>query len=73
MVTAGANQAFANIVTALCDPGDSVVLFKPYYFNHHMALQMTDCSISYCPRHPQTFEPGVCCVYVYVCCVCVSV
>lgn len=41
MITAGANQGFANLVVALLDPGDSCVLFRPYYFNHLMALQMT--------------------------------
>jgi aspartate/methionine/tyrosine aminotransferase len=41
MVTAGANQAFVNIVLSLVDEGDRVVLFTPYYFNHIMALQMT--------------------------------
>lgn len=41
MVTAGANQAFVNCLLTLCDQGDGVVLFKPYYFNHAMALQMT--------------------------------
>ena len=41
MVTAGANQAFTNVVLTLLDAKDSVVLFKPYYFNHLMAVQMT--------------------------------
>jgi aspartate/methionine/tyrosine aminotransferase len=41
MVTAGANQAFVNVVLSLVDEHDRVVLFKPYYFNHMMALQMT--------------------------------
>jgi aspartate/methionine/tyrosine aminotransferase len=41
MVTSGANQAFVNVVLALCDASDRVVLFVPYYFNHIMALQMT--------------------------------
>lgn len=41
MVTAGANQAFVNVVLTLLDPGDGVVLFVPYYFNHLMAIQMT--------------------------------
>jgi katanin p60 ATPase-containing subunit A1 len=41
MITAGANQAFVNIVLAGLDEGDAVVLFKPFYFNHMMALQMT--------------------------------
>ena len=41
MVTAGANQAFTNVVLTLLDAKDKVVLFKPYYFNHLMAVQMT--------------------------------
>lgn len=40
MVTAGANQAFVNLVLALLDPQDAVVLFAPYYFNHMMAIQV---------------------------------
>lgn len=41
MVTAGANQAFVNVLLALCDETDRVVLFAPYYFNHLMAIQMS--------------------------------
>lgn len=41
MVTAGANHAFVNIILSLCDSSDRVMLFKPYYFNHMMAIQMT--------------------------------
>ncbi len=44
MVTAGANQAFTNVVLALLDEGDAAVLFKPYYFNHLMALQARGCT-----------------------------
>lgn len=40
MVTAGANQAFTNLVCALLDASDAAVLFSPYYFNHLMALQV---------------------------------
>ena len=40
MVTCGANQAFAHAMLALCDAGDEVVLFAPYYFSHLVALQM---------------------------------
>lgn len=41
MVTAGANQAFVNVLLTLTDAEDAVVLFWPYYFNHLMACQMT--------------------------------
>ena len=40
LVTAGANQAFLNVVLAICDPGDEVILLSPYYFNHEMAVAL---------------------------------
>ncbi|CAH2067981.1 unnamed protein product [Thlaspi arvense] len=58
MVTAGANQAFVNLVLTLCDAGDSVVMFEPYYFNAYMAFQMTGVTdIIVGPGHPQTLHP----------------
>ena len=44
MVTAGANQAFTNLVCTLLDAEDAAVLFSPYYFNHLMALQARSCA-----------------------------
>ena len=41
MVTTGANQAYVNTVLTLLQDTDKAVVFKPYYFNHVMALQMT--------------------------------
>ncbi|GFR53019.1 hypothetical protein Agub_g15711 [Astrephomene gubernaculifera] len=41
IVTPGCNQAFLNALLALCDVEDRVVLFRPYYFDHLMAMQMT--------------------------------
>ena len=38
MVTAGANAAFQQVILAICDPGDEVILPLPYYFNQEMAL-----------------------------------
>ena len=32
---------------ALCDPGDTVVLFRPYFFNHLMALQMNGINVEF--------------------------
>lgn len=34
-------QGYTNAVLALLDAGDAALLFRPYYFNHLMALQMT--------------------------------
>jgi len=41
MVTSGANQAFVNCAVTLLSQGDKCIVFKPYYFNHVMAVQMT--------------------------------
>ncbi|XWS20356.1 hypothetical protein CRYUN_Cryun31cG0094400 [Craigia yunnanensis] len=58
MVTAGANQAFVNLVLTLCDAGDSVVMFAPYYFNAYMSFQMTGVTkILVGPGYPKTLYP----------------
>ncbi|CAI9753679.1 unnamed protein product [Fraxinus pennsylvanica] len=58
MVTAGANQAFVNIVLTLCDAGDSVVMFAPYYFNSYMSFQMTGVTdILVGPGDPKMLHP----------------
>jgi len=59
MVTAGANQGFTNLVIALCDAGDTAVLFAPYYFNHMMAVQMSSVNPLVGPCHPDTMLPDV--------------
>lgn len=60
-VTAGANQAFANIVISLLDASDTACLFVPYYFNHLMAIQMTGGakSVLFGPCDPHTFHPDL--------------
>ena len=51
-------QAFVNLVLILSDPGDSVVMFQPYYFNAYMAFQMTGVTnIIVGPAHPDTLYP----------------
>jgi len=49
-----------NLVLTLCDAGDSVVMFAPYYFNAYMSFQMTgvtDILIGGCD--PKTLHPDV--------------
>lgn len=41
IVTPGANAAYMNCVLTLLSENDLSVVFKPYYFNHVMAIQMT--------------------------------
>lgn len=56
IVTAGANQAFFNVVLAICDPGDEVILVTPYYFNHEMAIALADCR-AVCVRTDGNYHP----------------
>jgi aspartate/methionine/tyrosine aminotransferase len=53
-ITAGCNQAFAATMMALCEAGDSVILPVPYYFNHHMWLEMLGIE----PRYFQAIRDG---------------
>jgi len=62
MVTAGANQAFANVVLSCLDADDSAVLFAPYYFNHLMMLTGSGIpkqNILIGPRDPETMLPDL--------------
>lgn len=53
-----AMQAFVNLVLTLCDAGDSVVMFAPYYFNAYMSFQMTGITnILVGPGNPETLHP----------------
>lgn len=36
---AGCNQAFCLVASALCQPGDEIIVPLPYYFNHDMWLK----------------------------------
>jgi len=51
VVTAGCNQAFSVVATALAGPGDEMILPLPYYFNHDMWLRMNGVT-------PVYLEPG---------------
>jgi aspartate/methionine/tyrosine aminotransferase len=47
LITAGCNQAFCLVASALASPGDSMVLATPFYFNHDMWLRVEGIE----PRH----------------------
>jgi len=59
-VTSGCNQAFFELLIALCDPSDEVIVLVPYYFNHMMAMQLLNVSPVIVdigqsePTHPDT-------------------
>jgi aspartate/methionine/tyrosine aminotransferase len=44
MVTAGSNMAFLNVLLAITDPDDEIILPSPYYFNQEMAIRMLNCT-----------------------------
>ena len=44
VVTAGANMGFLEVLFAITDPGDEVILLLPYYFNQEMAIRMLNCN-----------------------------
>ncbi len=44
MVTAGSNMAFLNAIMAISEPGDEIILLRPFYFNHDMAISMLGCN-----------------------------
>jgi len=52
-ITAGCNQAFYVAATALCAPGDNVLLPVPWYFNHKMSLDMLGIQTQPIPCDPQ--------------------
>ena len=59
MVTAGGNQAFVNVALSLVDPGDTVLVLKPYYFSHVVSLQMAGANIKFVSFSEDTFLPNL--------------
>ncbi|HEY7181775.1 MAG TPA: pyridoxal phosphate-dependent aminotransferase [Blastocatellia bacterium] len=49
VVTAGGNMAFVNALLAIADVGDEIILQRPYYFNHEMAITMANCRATLVP------------------------
>ena len=43
VVTAGSNMGVLNLVLAITDPGDEVILLLPYFFNQEMAVRIAGC------------------------------
>ena len=55
MITAGCNQAFCLVASALADHGDEIVLPRPFYFNHDMWLRLDGIR----PVHMEAGSDGV--------------
>ncbi|XBP93326.1 pyridoxal phosphate-dependent aminotransferase [Micromonospora sp. CCTCC AA 2012012] len=53
VVTAGATEAIAATILALCEPGDEVVCFEPYYDSYAASIALAGAV-----RRPVTLRPG---------------
>ena len=53
LVTAGATEAVAASILALCEPGDEVVCFEPYYDSYAACIALAGAV-----RRPVTLRPG---------------
>ncbi|MEV6811774.1 pyridoxal phosphate-dependent aminotransferase [Micromonospora sp. NPDC051296] len=53
VITAGATEAIAAAVLALCEPGDEVVCFEPYYDSYAASITLAGAV-----RRPVTLHPG---------------
>jgi len=47
LITAGCNQAFTLITSALAEPGDRIILPVPHYFNHDMWLRLDNLEVDH--------------------------
>ncbi|CAM9232827.1 unnamed protein product [Scytosiphon promiscuus] len=59
MITAGGNQAFAMVALALVDPGDRVLLVRPFYCAHQCAIQIAGGTLAECGWDPLTLLPDM--------------
>ena len=53
LITAGATEAIAAAILALCEPGDEVVCFEPYYDSYAAGIALAGAV-----RRPVTLRPG---------------
>ncbi|WP_020410423.1 pyridoxal phosphate-dependent aminotransferase [Hahella ganghwensis] len=56
VVTAGTTGAFTCIVNALCDPGDKILMFEPYYGYHLNASMLAGLEPVFVPTNPGDFS-----------------
>ena len=58
VVCAGSNMGFLNAILTVCDPDDQVILLKPWYFNHEMAIRIANC-VPVAVDTDSNFQPDV--------------
>jgi N-succinyldiaminopimelate aminotransferase len=55
LVTTGATEAIASAVLALCEPGDEVVTFEPFYDSYAATIALAGAVLRPVPLRPPTF------------------
>src|SRR4051794_16661066 len=58
LVTAGATEAIAAALLALCEPGDEVVTFEPYYDSYAACIAMAGATRRGVPPRPPPLARG---------------
>jgi N-succinyldiaminopimelate aminotransferase len=56
LVTTGATEAIASAVLALCEPGDEVVTFQPYYDSYAATIALAGAVLKPVPLRPPSFD-----------------
>lgn len=56
LITIGSTEAMIDSLIALCDPGDKVGVFSPYFENYIAEIIMAQAEPVYVPLHPPTFD-----------------
>ncbi|MFH1453159.1 MAG: pyridoxal phosphate-dependent aminotransferase [Armatimonadota bacterium] len=55
IITAGANQAFMEVLAVISDPGDEIIICSPYYFDHEFAIKASGCTPVISPMRERNY------------------
>lgn len=55
-VTCGSTEAMMAAMLAICDPGDKVIIFSPFYENYGADTVLSQAQPIYVPLHPPDFQ-----------------
>jgi N-succinyldiaminopimelate aminotransferase len=55
LITTGATEAIASAILALCEPGDEVVTFQPYYDSYAATIALAGATLRPVPLRPPAF------------------
>jgi N-succinyldiaminopimelate aminotransferase len=56
LITTGATEAIASAVLGLCDPGDEVLTFEPYYDSYAATVALASATLRTVALRPPTFD-----------------